>query len=98
MNRSHTRHESNNAYLLIDRADSNADPDNSKHYSIQNLSRGGIRFCSNDHFEIDEKVSLSLYIDDKLSHKARGRICYHDEDPQHNNYYGVSFLDKYLNL
>jgi len=98
MNRSDTRHENNNAYLLISRGNSKTQTGHNKHYSIQNLSRGGIRFCSEDQFEIDERIDLSLYIDDKLSHKARGRICYHDEDKHHNSYYGVSFLDKFLNL
>ncbi|MDH5391666.1 MAG: PilZ domain-containing protein [Gammaproteobacteria bacterium] len=98
MKRSDIRHENNNAYLVIDRGNDAESDSHSRHYPIQNLSRGGIRFCSNEHFEIDERVNLLLYIDEKLSHQACGRICYHDEDQQHNNYYGISFLDKYLSL
>jgi len=92
------RQPSANSYLVIERHTNLGHFEDSVHYPIQNLSRGGIRFCCNDHFDIDERVSLSLYIDEKLSHKASGRICYHDEDKDHNNYYGVSFLDNYLQL
>lgn len=95
MQRSDIRRKMDKAYLTIQR---NAEASNDTHFMIQNVSRGGIRFCSNEHFDIDERVSLSLYIDDELSHQAMGRICYHDEDNQHNSYYGVSFLDKYLSM
>lgn len=97
MQRSDIRHEMDNAYLTIHRrAEQNP---NNTHFPIQNLSRGGIRFCSDaEHFDIDERVSLELYINGELSHEAHGRICYHDEDSDHHNYYGVSFLDKYLHL
>ena len=98
MQRSDLRHQLKNAYLTIHRKSETKSANEDEHWSIQNLSRGGIRFCSTEHFDIDERVELELYIDDQLSHQAHGRICYHDEDNQHNNYYGVSFLDKYLHL
>jgi len=97
MQRSDQRHELNNAYLTIHR-NSGIKTTDENHLVIQNLSRGGIRFCCNEHFDIDERVQLELYIDGQLSHQAKGRICYHDEDNQNNSYYGVSFLDKYLHL
>lgn len=96
--RSEHRQEIDNTYLMIAR-DTGINPSNdSVHYPIQNLSRGGIRFCCEEHFEIDERVNLQLYINEKLSHKASGRICYHDEENSHNSCYGVSFLDNYLQL
>ena len=112
MKRSEQRRLSNNAYLIISRepdsiqsgsAQSDSPQSDSMsanhnhHFPIQNLSRGGVRFSSKQHFDIDERVSLKLYINENLSHKASGRICYHDEDQQ-NSYYGVSFLDNYLHL
>lgn len=98
MKRLEPRQEIDNTYLLVGRLDATISSKNSAHYPIQNLSRGGIRFCSQEHFEIDERVNLHLYIDEKLSHKACGRICYHDEDTDNNSYYGVSFLDNYFHL
>jgi len=96
MQRSDMRREMNNAYLTIHRNASNNS--NDTHFTIQNVSRGGIRFSSEEHFDIDERVSLALYINGELSHQAKGRICYHDEDSQQKNYYGVSFLDKFLHI
>jgi PilZ domain len=87
-----------NTYLIIGRNTDLPQPTNNAHYPIQNLSRGGIRFCCEEHFDIDERVNLQLYINEKLSHKASGRICYHDGENSHNNCYGVSFLDNYLQL
>jgi len=98
MQRSDQRHQLNNAYLTIHRDSGINASNDDEHLPIQNLSRGGIRFCSAEHFDIDERVELELFIDGQLSHQAHGRICYHDEDSQHNNFYGVSFLDKYLHL
>ncbi len=98
MKRSEQRQEMTNTYLTIGRITNSNPAKNSAHYSIQNLSRGGIRFCCEEHFDIDERVNLYLYINEKLSHKASGRICYHDEDNNHNSCYGVSFLDNYLHL
>ena len=98
MKRSEQRLKMSNTYLIIGR-DADFNPSiHSAHYPIQNLSRGGIRFSCNEHFDIDERVNVHLYIDEKLSHKASGRICYHDEDNSHNSYYGVSFLDNYLHI
>ena len=97
MKRSDQRLEVNNSYLTIHR-NTDVSHDDNEHFPIENLSRGGIRFCSEEHFDLEERVSLKLYIDGKLSHQANGRICYHDEDTNHNNFYGVSFQDKYLHL
>jgi hypothetical protein len=98
MKRVDQRNEMNNAYLTIHRADDTGQFDQNKHFSISNASKGGVRFCSNDDvFNVGEKIELDLYIGDKLSHHATGRICYHDEDSS-NNFYGISFLDKYLHI
>lgn len=98
MKRSEQRQEMSNTYLVIGRDTGLAPSNDSVHYPIQNLSRGGIRFSCEEHFDIDERVNLQLYIDEKLSHKASGRICYHNEDKGHTSFYGVSFLDNYLHL
>lgn len=95
MKRLEPRQDTDNTYLLVSRLDVAIPSKNSVHYPIQNMSRGGIRFCSQEHFDIDERVNLHVYIDEKLSHKAFGRICYHDESTD-NDYYGVSFLDNYF--
>lgn len=97
MSRSDLRQEIKNSYLTIHRLNDENHDDN-EHFPIENISRGGIRFSSEETFDLQERVSLNLYIDGKLSHQANGRICYHDEDNNHNNFYGVSFLDKYLHL
>ena len=98
MKRSEPRQKLANTYLTIGRAANDHSSEHDAHYPIQNISRGGIRFCCNEHFDIDERVSLCLYIDEKLTHQAKGRICYHDEDKEHNNFYGVSFLDNYIHM
>lgn len=98
MKRTEQRLDNHNAYLLISRSANAAQYKPDEHYPVQNLSKGGVRFSSENHFDLEERVDLSLYIDEKLSHKATGRICYHDEDNNHNNFYGVSFLDKYPKL
>lgn len=99
MKRTEQRNSMTNAYLTIHRPNDSAHPAHDKHFNISNISKGGVRFCSNDDvFQVDERIQLNLYIGDTLSLQGNGRICYHDEDKSHNNFYGISFLDKYPQL
>lgn len=69
-------------------------------YNINNISRGGLRFCSDDIFYIDDLISVSVFLNEQLIHSARCRICYfeHDNNPDAADCYGLSFIDKFMDM
>lgn len=76
-------------------------PDDDHNYPIINISRGGLRFCSHDPFEINERVQVIVHMGNGEIHSAMGRICYcqdQAEKDEHGCCYGVSFLDHFLEM
>lgn len=69
-------------------------------YGIENISRGGLRFCSSDVFIVDDYIVISVFLDAQVIHSAKGRICYfeHDEESAKGDYYGLSFVDKFIDM
>ncbi len=69
-------------------------------YGIDNISRGGLRFCSQDIFCIDDMINISVYINEEVIHNAQCRICYfeHDNESQDGDFYGLSFIDKFMDM
>lgn len=66
-------------------------------YSVLNISRGGLCFKSNDPFELNEMVKLSVTIKQQNILTANGRICYRNENGGENeSNYGLSFLDHFI--
>ncbi|MCW9013606.1 MAG: PilZ domain-containing protein [Gammaproteobacteria bacterium] len=99
MIRRESRHPTSNAQLILYRESS--DMDKHRHeYPIQNISRGGLRFSSSDSYEIDERIKISVYLENKEMHQAHARICYCLNGNEHdgNYFYGVSFLDKFVDM
>ena len=87
------------AYFTLNEPYKDRDHNNLK-YEIDNLSRGGLRFCSHDIFTIDDLLSISVYINEQEIHSARCRICYfeHDNESNAGDYYGLSFIDKFMDM
>ena len=97
MIRKETRHPLNNAHLTLHRELTETEKD--KHeYPVKNISRGGLRFSSNDSYEIDERIEISVFLKDQEVHHAHARICYCTNDQNNGFYYGVSFLDKFVDM
>ena len=94
MNRQDKRIGIQDAFLIID------SQDDKKNYTVHNISRGGLRFSSNETFEIDLRINVTVYHEKSQIHQAKGRICYFLVDGENNNgiYYGLSFLDNYLKI
>lgn len=74
---------------------------NKLQYSIDNISRGGLRFYSRDIFVVDDLIDISIFIDEQMIHSAKCRICYFEQDndePDNGDYYGLSFMDKFIDM
>ena len=68
-----------------------------KKYEVLNISRGGLCFVSNDAYELNERVKLSIVIDKQAVHSANGRVCYRSHlQAQNVSSYGLSFLDNFV--
>ena len=66
-------------------------------YKVLNISRGGLCFQSDDSFELNEMVKLSVTIKDKNILTANGRVCYRKTlDGNNASNYGLSFLDHFI--
>lgn len=88
----------NHAWLQLQRgADTN--PSDTR-YQVYNISRGGLRFSSSTPFEAQERIRITLHLPNNTEHQSPGRICYCETDPQDQTlfYYGVSFLDNFLDM
>ena len=85
------------AYLQLNRQDTAQDETK---YPIANISRGGLRFFSNEVFEIDDRYELKIQLANGSTHTALGRICYCENNAcdDRGHYYGVSFLNNYLKI
>lgn len=68
-------------------------------YPIENISRGGLRFCGNGEYNIDERIQVTVRLASGERHSAMARICYREQDaPNRHSHYGVSFLDNFLEM
>jgi hypothetical protein len=101
MTRKEYRLAINHAWLQLQRmqlaSDSSA---TDTRYQVYNISRGGLRFSSNTTFEAQERIKVTLHLPNNTEHHSLGRICYSEEDPQNQTlfFYGVSFLDNFLDM
>jgi len=90
-----------NAWLEFQRIhiDSSINAISARH-QVYNISRGGLRFSSNETFESQERIQVTLHLPNNTEHKSLGRICYCEtcEETQASTYYGVSFLDNFLDM
>ena len=88
------------AFLDVHRQVSNDSFDNQEtHYTIENISRGGLRFCSeNDDYQVDERIEIVVHLSNGDTHSAMARICYCDRNGRQPAHYGVSFLDNFLEM
>ena len=66
--------------------------------SIENISRGGLRFHSRDRYRIDERIEITLQLADGRTHSAMGRICYRNTEGDDSYHYGVSFLNHFMDM
>lgn len=69
-------------------------------YQVYNISRGGLRFSSTETFETQERINITLHLPNNTEHRSLGRICYCEADTETKvgNYYGVSFLENFLDM
>ena len=68
-------------------------------YQVFNISRGGLRFSSNELFDSQERMNITLHLPNNDEHLALGRICYCEPSENSNVlFYGVSFLENFLNM
>ena len=67
-----------------------------KNFPVYNISRGGLCFSSNESFDVDERVQITVFEEQQIIHQALGRICYRTETNSGNDVYGLSFLDNYI--
>ncbi|MDH5484666.1 MAG: PilZ domain-containing protein [Gammaproteobacteria bacterium] len=89
------RQKAGGSYLQLSKHDVK---NNKTKYPIENISRGGLRFFSTDEFEIDDRYELNIYLENGNTHSAMGRICYceNNTSDKEGHYYGISFLNNYL--
>ncbi len=73
-------------------------PHSQSSLSIENISRGGFRFISNNQFELEDRVHVSLHFPDGHTQEVIGRICYKDELAGNRMAYGYSILDGFYSL
>lgn len=87
-----------NAWLQLQRIQSGSST--ATRYQVYNISRGGLRFSSTDTFESQERIHITLHLPNNTEHKSLGRICYCEPDPENKagHYYGVSFLENFLDM
>ena len=99
MIRRERRQSLKNAYVKLNEAYKNYDYKNQQ-YSINNISRGGLCFTTQDVFIVDDIINASIYIDDEIVHSAKCRICYFEENktPENSSNYGLSFVDKFIDM
>lgn len=99
MIRKERRQSIDDAHFKLDAPYKDRDYKNAK-YAIDNISRGGLRFCSQDVFCIDDLISVSIYLDKEMIHNAQCRICYfeHHNDSPNGDCYGLSFIDKFIDM
>lgn len=70
-----------------------------KQYRVLNVSRGGLCFESeNDEFVLNEIIKFDLKVNSHSVHKANGRVCYCNSDDKNSSVYGLSFVDKFLDM
>ena len=88
------------AFLDVHRQLQNNDFDsnNPTQYPIENISRGGLRFQSTETYRVDERIEIIVKLPNGNTHSAMARICYFENDDNDNSYYGVSFLDNFLEM
>ena len=69
-------------------------------YEVFNISRGGLRFQSSEIFEPQERVKITLHLLNNAEHHTLARICYCESDAETSEtiYYGVSFLENFLDM
>lgn len=69
-------------------------------FEILNISRGGLRFSTNQSFIVDDRINITVYLENKQIHTANGRICYSQRGKitDNNHYYGLSFLDNFIDM
>ena len=99
MIRKERRQAIQDAYFKLNESYKEKDHNNLK-YKIDNISRGGLRFSSEDIFGIDDLISISVYINEQPIHNANARICYFKDDDKlaNNHFYGLSFIDKFMDM
>ena len=88
------------AFLDVHRQLQNNDFDtnNPTHYPIENISRGGLRFQSTETYHVDERIEIIVKLSNGNTHSAMARICYCENNSDASTYYGVSFLDNFLEM
>jgi hypothetical protein len=101
MQRKDNRQSIDNAWLKLSRlptSDHSAVPD--QLYPVYNISRGGLRFSSTVQFDIQERLNVRVHLPNNTEHTALGRICYCEKDEQNKvgMFYGISFLDNFLDM
>ncbi len=72
----------------------------STRYPVFNISRGGLRFLSGETFEPQERIKITLHLPNNAEHRTLGRICYCETDAENADaiFYGVSFLENFLDM
>lgn len=99
MHQREARSQVKNSIVQLVRSTSNS---SEKDYRVLNISRGGLCFHSNDEFDLNEIVKLSLMINQQAIHKASGRVCYRNQldnsasSSSTESHYGLSFLDHFI--
>ena len=101
MSRQDHRLAIDNAWLQLQRIQPDSSPGKlSARYHVYNISRGGLRFSSTEIYDTQERVNVILHLPNDTEHKSLGRICYCEPDESSKGciYYGVSFLDNFLDM
>ena len=97
MIRRDARHAIDNAHLILNREFTETDKED-HHYPVQNISRGGLRFSSSDNYDVDERIEITVLLQNREIHRAHARICYRTNGQDQTFHYGVSFLDRFVDM
>jgi hypothetical protein len=90
-----------NAWLELQRMHpESAPPAAGARHQVYNISRGGLRFSCDETFETQERVQVTLHLPNNTEHASTGRICYCEADEENPTvvFYGISFLDNFLDM
>jgi len=64
---------------------------------IENISKGGLRFATSRRFELEDRITAKIILNDGRSQETFGRICYCNEDRENGGYtYGFSIITGFI--
>ncbi len=76
------------------------EPDQSQQYdaTIENISKGGFRFITSRHYELEDRIKAKVFFTDGRVEETTGRICYCNQVEDNDFAYGFSIISGFYSL